>query len=112
MITGIHTILYSKNPDADKAFFNDILQFSNVDIGHGWLIFKCPPAELAVHPGESGYHEFYLMCDDIHQFIQKMSKHRIVCSEIQNLRWGDLTSILLPGGSRLGVYQPKHTRPS
>ena len=81
-------------------------------MGDGWLIFGLPPSEIAVHPsGENDLHEMYLMCDDIKLFISKMSKHNIVCSEIKNQGWGLLTQLTLPGGGKLGVYQPRHARP-
>lgn len=112
MINGIHTIIYSNNPEADKAFFRDILKLNNVDVGHGWLIFGLPPSELAVHPSEDSQHlELYLMCEDINVFVRQMNEHKIVCSEIQNQGWGLLTQITLPGGGKLGVYQPRHERP-
>jgi catechol 2,3-dioxygenase-like lactoylglutathione lyase family enzyme len=41
MISGAHVIVYSKNAQADRAFFRDVLGFKSVDGGHGWLIFAC-----------------------------------------------------------------------
>jgi len=112
MITGAHTILYSKNPEADRAFLRDVLKFPNVDVGGGWLIFGLPPSEVAVHPAEkNNIQEFYLMCDDITAFIAAMEKHKIRCSQPQNQPWGTLTQVTLPGGGKLGVYQPRHARP-
>jgi len=112
MITGIHLIIYSKNQEADNSFFRDILQLTNVDVGHGWLIFGLPPSELAVHPSpENDHHEIFLMCDDIKLFVRQLSMHKITCSEIQNQGWGQLVQLTLPGGGKLGVYQPGHARP-
>ena len=112
MIIGGHSIIYSKNPDADRAFLRDILRLSNVDVGGGWLIFGLPPAEVAVHPSEkNNVHEFYLMTDDVAAFIAEMKKSRIACSPARNLGWGVLTEVSLPGGGKLGVYQPRHARP-
>jgi hypothetical protein len=112
MIQGAHSIIYSTNPDADRAFFRDVLKLPNVDVGEGWLIFGLPPAEVAVHPAEeNNLHEFYLMCDDIRAFVAEMEKHRIACEEPEDHGWGILTRITLPGGGRLGVYQPRHARP-
>lgn len=112
MITGVHTIIYSKDAEADKAFFRDVLKLTNVDVGRGWLIFGLPPSELAVHPSDdSQHHEIYLMCEDINAFVQQMAKHKIVCSEVQDEGWGLLTQLRLPGGGKLGVYQPRHPRP-
>jgi catechol 2,3-dioxygenase-like lactoylglutathione lyase family enzyme len=109
MISGTHIILYSKNAEADRAFFRDILEFKSVDAGHGWLIFALPPAEAAVHPAdENGGHELYLMCDDLKAEIASLAKKNVKCSEVQEARWGSTTKIHLPGGGEVGLYQPKH----
>ncbi|MEP6613787.1 MAG: extradiol dioxygenase [Mucilaginibacter sp.] len=89
-----------------------MLEFPNVDVGNGWLIFGLPPSEIAVHPAaENGPHGFYLLCDDIDLFVAEMALHKIECSEIENPRWGRVTNITLPGGGKLGVYEPLHARP-
>jgi hypothetical protein len=112
MITGAHSIIHSTNPDGDRAFFRDVLKLTNVDAGDGWLIFGLPPAEVAVHPSDKNdVHEFYLMCDDIEAFVAEMEKHSIACGRVQDQGWGKLTQLTLPGGGRLGVYQPRHARP-
>jgi hypothetical protein len=112
MIIGAHSIIYSKDPDADRIFLRDVLKFSNVDVGGGWLIFGLPPAEVAVHPGDKNdVHEFYLMCDDVEGFIADMKKRKINCGPLHNQPWGTLTQVILPGGGKLGVYQPRHARP-
>ncbi len=112
MIIGAHTIINSRNPEADRAFLRDVLRFPGVDVGGGWLIFGLPPAEVAVHPSdENDVHEFYLMCDDIHAFVTDIVKRKIRCDPIQDLGWGLLTRVVLPGGGRLGVYEPRHARP-
>ena len=112
MITGAHSIIYSKNPEADRAFLRDVLGLPNVDVGGGWLIFGLPPGEVAVHPSdENGVHELFLMCDDVEAFIAAMKDRGIVCGPVQNLRWGMLTEVMLPGGGKLGLYQPRHARP-
>ena len=112
MITGAHTILYSKNPEADRVFLRDVLKFPSVDVGGGWLIFGLPPAEVAVHPSDANdVHEFYLMTADIEKFVAEMTTRNIPCSPVQNQGWGILTHVTLPGGGKLGVYQPRHARP-
>jgi hypothetical protein len=112
MIIGAHSIIYSKDSEADRAFLKDVLQLPNVDVGHGWLIFGLPPAEVAVHPSEENdVHEFYLMCDDIQAFIADMTARGVVCGPVHDQGWGILTHIALPGGGKLGVYQPRHARP-
>jgi hypothetical protein len=112
MIIGAHSIIYSKNPEADRAFLRDVLQLTNVEIGDGWLIFGLPPAEVAVHPSsKNDLHESYLMCDDVEAFVAQMKKSRIACGPVRNLGWGLLSQLTLPGGGKLGVYQPRHARP-
>lgn len=112
MITGAHSIIYSKNPDADRAFFRDVLKLTNVDVGGGWLIFGLPPSEVAVHPAEENdHHELYLMCDDVEAFVAAMRAHQVACAPVKDQGWGLLTSLTLPGGGKLGVYQPRHARP-
>jgi hypothetical protein len=112
MIIGAHLIISSKNPEADRAFLRDVLKLPNVDVGDGWLIFGLPPAEVAVHPSdENDVHEFYLMSDDVEAFVVEMKKRKIACGPVQNQGWGLLTQVMLPGGGKLGVYQPRHARP-
>jgi hypothetical protein len=112
MIIGAHSILYSTDAEADRAFLKDVLQFSHVDVGHGWLIFGLPPAEVAVHPADKNdVHELYLMVDDVHAFIAEMQSRNVATTEAQELPWGVLTHITLPSGGKLGVYQPRHARP-
>lgn len=112
MITGAHSIIYSTDPEADRAFLRDVLKFPYVDAHDGWLIFELPPAEVAVHPSsKNDVHEFYLMCDDVELFLAEMVDHGVECTPVQNQGWGLLTQITLPGGGKLGVYQPRHARP-
>jgi catechol 2,3-dioxygenase-like lactoylglutathione lyase family enzyme len=109
MIFGAHVIVYSKDAEADRAFFRDVLGFKSVDAGHGWLIFALPPAEAAFHPDENNdRHELYFMCDDLRAEISALKKKGGACSEVQQERWGSITRIKLPGGGQIGLYQPKH----
>jgi hypothetical protein len=114
MINGAHAIIYSKDADADRAFLRDVLSLPNVDVGGGWLIFGLPPAEVAVHPtdGEGGRHELYFMCPDVEVFVEEITARGLTCSPISDQGWGRLTSVTLPGGSELGVYEPRHARPA
>lgn len=115
IVNGAHVILYSQDADADRAFFRDVLGFPAVDAGHGWLIFALPPAEAAFHPappgpeGAAGDHaSFYLMCDDLEATVRTLQARGVLCTPSVRERWGLLTSIVLPGGGRLGLYQPRH----
>lgn len=112
MITGAHSIIFSTDPEADRRFLRDVLGFPHVDVGGGWLIFGLPPAELAVHPAEQNdVHELYLMCDDIDALRSELSEMGIAVSDLHEESWGRITRITLPGGGRLGIYQPSHQRP-
>src|SRR5450432_3600622 len=99
MIFGAHVIIYSKDAEADRAFLREVLGLKSVDAGRGWLIFALPPAEAAVHPAEENdRHELYFMCDDLYAEISALEKKGVRCSEIQEVRWGSITRIPLPGG--------------
>ena len=111
MINGAHVIVYSKDADADRAFLRDVLGFTSVDAGHGWLIFGLPSAEAAVHPGENDWHELYLMCSDLSSEMASLRAKGVECEAITEARWGSITKISLPGGGRISLYQPKHPRP-
>lgn len=109
MIIGLHTILYSKKADKDRAFFKDILGFDSVDAGEGWLIFAAPPAELAVHPSDGEeYHELYLMCDDIKKTSAALEKKKVKMAPVRDYGWGLMSAITLPSGGTLGLYEPRH----
>jgi len=119
MITGAHFLLYSTNPEGDREFFRDVLNFRAVDAGGGWLIFALPPAEIAVHPGSGnfaqlhGEHQLagavlYLMCDDLRMVMQSLEQRKISCTPVSEAQWGITTTLRLPSGSEIGLYQPKH----
>jgi catechol 2,3-dioxygenase-like lactoylglutathione lyase family enzyme len=122
MIAGAHFVFYSNDPEADRVFFRDILGFHYVDDGGGWLIFALPPSEVAVHPmsgnsplvyggGEMLGAILFLMCDDLASVIKSLEEKRVACTEIQKQRWGESTTVQLPSGSRIGLYQPTHQTP-
>jgi catechol 2,3-dioxygenase-like lactoylglutathione lyase family enzyme len=112
MIYGAHVVIHTKNPDADRAFFRDVLKFPAVDAGHGWLIFALPPAEAAFHDSDGDdRHELYLMCDDISAALKDLNAKRIQVSEVSEQGWGKLASLTLPGGGKIGVYEPTHPSP-
>jgi len=108
MISGAHVVVYSKNAEADRAFFRDVLGFESVDAGHGWLIFALPPAEAAFHPSEEDVHELYFMCDDLKTEMAALAKKGVTCSKVEEARWGSITKMRLPSGANVGLYQPKH----
>ena len=108
MISGAHVVVYSKNAEADRAFFRDILGFKSVDAGHGWLIFALPPTEVAFHPFEDDVHELNFMCDDLKTEMASFAKRGVKCSKVEEARWGSITKMRLPSGGNVGLYQPKH----
>ena len=112
MITGAHTVIFSTDPEADRAFLRDVLELNSVDVGEGWLIFALPPSEVAVHPSDrNDVVKFYFLCDDIHAFITGMQGRGVTCSPADDQGWGILTELTLPGGGKVGVYEPRHARP-
>ena len=119
MITAAHVLLYTKNAEADRVFLRDVLKLRHVDAGHGWLIFRLPPSELALHPADSDAPaaqgdgsmvraEMYLMCDDVKATIADLTAKSIRCGPIVEERWGIRTSLQLPSGAEVGLYQPLH----
>jgi len=120
MFSGAHFLLYSKDPEADRAFFRDVLKFRAVDAGGGWLIFRLPPAELGLHPTMGSSFEqvhaehnllgcvLYLMCDDLDATVQALKAKKVKCSKIEKAEWGTKTTFKLPSGGEIGLYQPAH----
>ena len=119
MINGSHFLLFSKNPEADRAFLRDALSFRSVDAGRGWLIFALPPAEIAVHPmdedapaqnpeGQVVGASLYLMCDDLDSTMKSLESKNVLFSEVDEASWGIVTTFRLPGGGEIGLYQPTH----
>lgn len=110
LISGAHVLIYSHDAEADRAFFRDVLRLDSVDSGGGWLIFALPPAELAVHPAEKeDDQELYLLCEDIEATAAELERRKVpITRPFDEERWGSVTRITLPGGGRIGLYQPKH----
>lgn len=113
MINGAHAVIYSTDAEADRSFLQDVLGLPHVDVGGGWLIFGLPPSEIAVHPSDvNNRQEIYLMCDDVDVIIGQLAEHEIECGDVEDMGWGRLTNLTLPGGGKLGVYEPRHERPA
>ena len=112
MIVGAHSIIYSRNALADREFLSKILGLKGIDVGGGWLIFGLPPSEVAVHPASrNNRHELYLICEDINAFVGEMKNMGVRIGRVRQQAWGYLAHLTLPGGGKLGVYQPLHRRP-
>jgi hypothetical protein len=108
MIYGAHLVLFSEAADADRSFLATTLGLDSVDAGGGWLIFQLPPAEVAVHPAQTAGADLYLMCDDLSIEMASLAEKGVVCSEVEEARWGSITKITLPGGGQVGLYEPRH----
>ena len=110
MISGVHALIYSRDPEADRAFFRNVLGLDSVDSGGGWLIFALPPAELGIHPtDQNDRHQLYLLCDDIEATARALEARGVMLKRpFQEQAWGRVTLITLPSGGELGIYQPKH----
>lgn len=108
VITGAHVVLFSTDAEADRAFLSDVLGLASVDAGGGWLIFGLPPAEAAVHPAPEPAAALYLMCDDLPAEMARLAAQGVTCSGVEEARWGSVTTVVLPSGAPLGLYQPKH----
>ena len=109
MITAAHVVIFSKDAEADRAFFKNVLGFRSVDAGQGWLIFAMPAAEVAFHPDEqNNRHEMFLTCDNLKAQMAALEKKGVHFGETTEQRWGIGTTIHLPSGGLLGLYEPKH----
>lgn len=113
MISGMHVIFYSKHAEKVREFFGDVLGLRSVDAGEGWPIFAAPPTELAVHPtDDAAEHEVYLMCDDVKALVERLAERGVETDgPIADRGWGLVTTLILPGGERLGLYEPRHPSP-
>ena len=112
MINGAHVVIYSKDPEADRVFFRDVLGLASVDAGHGWLIFALPPVEAAFHDSEKNdRHELYFTCDDVTATLKDLKSKNVTVSDVSEQGWGMLATFALPGGGKIGMYQPKHPSP-
>lgn len=111
MISGSHVMIFSADAEADRAFLRDLLDLPCIDSGGGWLIFKLPPAELGVHGGTNGFHQLYLICDDLDATIAELEAKGVATDAVETQDWGRSTGVTLPGGGTLGIYEAHHARP-
>ena len=119
MINGAHFLFYTRDPEADRTFFRDVLELRSVDAGRGWLIFALPPAEVALHPGNGDFVQqhaehallgavLYLMCDDLAATMAQLRSKNVECEPVTEAPWGIKTTFRLPSGGEIGLYQPAH----
>jgi hypothetical protein len=119
MFLGVHLLLYSRDPEADRAFIRDVLEIPAIDAGNGWLIFALPPAEMGIHPDDSppttghagqslATGTVYMLCRDLAETLERLKAKGVSHTELREAEWGVATSIGLPSGGRLGLYEPHH----
>ena len=112
MFNGTHLVQFSHDAEADRAFLQDVLEFPAVDAGGGWLIFRLPPSEVACHPvdadGSAGECRIYLMTDDLARTTTLLAERGVSCAQPRDEGWGIVTSVPLPSGAQMGLYQPRH----
>src|SRR5256885_2148342 len=96
-ITGAHVVLYSPEADKVRAALRDVMGWSHVDVGGGWLIFALPPAEVGVHPAEDSHHELTLMCDNIEETVAELRAKGVdFRGAVEDRRFGLTITMLLP----------------
>jgi uncharacterized glyoxalase superfamily protein PhnB len=110
VITGAHVILHTPQAEALRGVFRDVLHWEHVDGGEGWLIFALPPAELGIHPSDGDTsHALHFMCDDLEQTVEELrGKGLEVQGPPRDHEWGTATTLVLPGGVEVTLYEPKH----
>ena len=110
MIIGMHAMLYSKDADAARRFLGDALGLRSIDAGEGWLIFALPPAEMGVHPTDDEQGPgLYFLCDDIQGTVTHLKSRGVeVTRPIEDQGWGVVTTLRIPGGGEIGLYEPRH----
>jgi hypothetical protein len=111
-ITGAHMLLYTPQAEQLRATLRDVVGWSHVDAGDGWLIFALPPAELGVHPSqESAHHELSLICDDVKATVAELRERGIEFrEEPKDLGFGVGATMLLPGGVEVLLYEARHPK--
>ena len=108
-VIGVHALIYAPEAEALRALLTDAIGWSHVDAGEGWLIFALPPAELGVHPGDQPHHELSIMCDDIAATVAELTAKGVSFrDEPEDRGWGVVTTMLLPGGVDIMLYEPRH----
>lgn len=119
MIKGVHTMFYTSEPEALRAFIRDKLGFRHTDVGQGWLIFELPEGDMGCHPaaGEaadgrpSGTHDISFYCDDIEQTVEELTARGVEFSGgIIDAGFGRVTHFTMPGDVRVQFYQPHYTK--
>lgn len=117
MITGVHTMFYTSEPEALRAFVRDKLEFPATDVGDGWLIFDLPEAELGCHPADAasdppaGTHNISFYCDDIDRTVDELRRRGVeFAGPVEDQGYGLVTWFRMPGGVEVQLYQPRYAK--
>jgi catechol 2,3-dioxygenase-like lactoylglutathione lyase family enzyme len=117
MIKGVHTMFYSSEPEALRAFLRDKLGFPFSDVGDGWLIFDLPEADMGCHPADleagstAGTHNISFYCDDIESTVADLKRRGVEFTDsIENHGYGLVTHFKMPGGVEAQLYQPLYSK--
>jgi len=119
MIKGIHTMFYSDDAEGLRAFLRDKLEFPFTDVGHGWLIFDLPEADMGVHPADTdgghgapaGTHDISFYCDDLNQTMAELKERGVeFVGDVVEAGFGKVTHFRMPGGVKVQLYQPRYEK--
>ena len=111
MIRGIHAMFFTPKADEARAFFKDKLQIHSTDVGEGWLVFGVKEGEIGCHPDETARHDISLYCDDIESEVATLTDRGVeFAGPIEDAGWGRMTTMLVPGGLKVGLYQPRYKK--
>jgi predicted enzyme related to lactoylglutathione lyase len=115
VITGVHTMFYTSEPEALRSFLRDKLGLTATDVGEGWLIFDVPDAEMGCHPADSGApsgtHNVSFYCDDIQQTVSELKQRGVrFTGEIADHGYGLVTHFVMPGDVEVQLYQPRYAK--
>src|SRR4030081_1442882 len=117
MIRGVHTMFYSSEPEAFRAFLRDKLGFPATDVGGGWLIFNLPEADMGCHPADpvqgapTGTHNISFYCDDIEKTVVELTARGVeFTAPVADHGYGFVTHFKVPGGFSVQLYEPKYTK--
>jgi catechol 2,3-dioxygenase-like lactoylglutathione lyase family enzyme len=114
MIRGVHTMFYSSQAEASRAFLRDVLGFPFTDVGEGWLIFDMPEADMGIHPADMaqpGTHAISFYCDQIEETVAALkSKGVEFTMPVEDHGYGLVTYFKMPGEVLVQLYQPHYTK--
>jgi predicted enzyme related to lactoylglutathione lyase len=111
MISGMHALIFSTDPDKTRAFFRDVMRLPYIDTGGGWLIFDAPSADLGVHPGDRHMHSVSFFCDDLPATVEDLKSRGATFSKpMWEEEWGYVAMLEVPGAGEMEIYQPKYDK--